>query len=272
MTNKHRVLFVHQEITPYLPETPMSLIGRNLPQATQELGKEIRIFMPRYGNINERRNQLHEVIRLSGMNLIINDTDHPLIIKVASIQKARMQIYFIDNDDFFTKKKYTIYDTDGKFCEENDDRIVFFNRGVIETVRKLNWSPDIIHCTGWLTALMPIFIKKAFKDNPLFNESKIVYSIYDDTFKGQLKAGFEKKVKLPGINAKDLKYFKEASYVNITKSAIDYSDGIILGSKKINPTVAEYLKSCDKPILEYQGEENYAEAYNAFYDQILNSK
>lgn len=272
MTNKHRVLFVHQEITPYLPENSMSLLGRNLPQATQELGKEIRIFMPRYGNINERRNQLHEVIRLSGMNLIINDTDHPLIIKVASIQKARMQIYFIDNDDFFTKKKYTVYDTDGKFCEENDDRIVFFNRGVIETVRKLNWSPDIIHCTGWLTALMPIFIKKAFKDNPLFNESKIVYSIYDDTFKGQLKAGFEKKVKLPGINAKDLKYFKEASYVNITKSAIDHSDGIILGSKKINPTVAEYLKSCDKPILEYQGEENYAEAYNAFYDQILNSK
>ena len=271
MTNKHRVLFVHQEITPYLPETPMSLIGRNLPQATQERGKEIRIFMPRYGNINERRNQLHEVIRLSGMNLIINDTDHPLIIKVASIQKARMQIYFIDNDDFFTKKKFTTYDTDGKFCEENDDRIVFFNRGVIETVRKLNWSPDIIHCTGWMTALMPIFIKKAFKDNPLFNESKIVYSIYDDAFKGQLKTGFEKKVKLPGINAKDLKYFKEASYVNITKSAIDHSDGIILGSKKINPTVADYLKSCDKPILEYQGEDNYAEAYNAFYDQILNS-
>lgn len=270
MTNKHRVLFVHQEITPYLPETPMSLMGRNLPQATQELGKEIRIFMPRYGNINERRNQLHEVIRLSGMNLIINDTDHPLIIKVASIQKARMQIYFIDNDDFFTKKKFTVYDADGKFCEENDDRVVFFNRGVIETVRKLNWSPDIIHCSGWMTALMPIFIKKAFKDNPLFNESKIIYSIYDDTFKGQLKSGFEKKVKLPGITVKDLKYFKEASYVNITKSAIDYSDGIILGSKKINSEVAAYLKSCDKPVLEYQGTENYAEAYNAFYDQLLN--
>ena len=248
----------------------MSLIGRNLPQAIQEHGKEIRIFMPRYGNINERRNQLHEVIRLSGMNLIINDTDHPLIIKVASIQKARMQIYFIDNDDFFTKKKYTVYDTNGKFCEENDDRIVFFNRGVIETVRKLNWSPDIIHCTGWMTALMPIFIKRAFKDNPLFNESKVIYSIYDDAFTGQLKAGFEKKVKLPGLNAKDLKGFKDASYVNITKSAIDHSDGIIMGSKTINPEVAEYLKGCGKPILEYQDPDNYAEAYNAFYDQILN--
>ena len=270
MTNKHRVLFVHQEITPYLPETPMSLIGRNLPQATQEHGKEIRIFMPRYGNINERRNQLHEVIRLSGMNLIINDTDHPLIIKVASIQKARMQIYFIDNDDFFTKKKYTVYDNDGVFCEENDDRTVFFNRGVIETVRKLNWSPDIIHCTGWMTSLMPVFIKRAFKDNPLFNESKIVYSIYDDDFQGVLKDGFEKKVKLPGMTAKDLKYFKEASFVNLTKSAIDYSDGIILGSKTIKPEVAEYLKGCGKPVLEYQSMDNYAEAYNAFYDQILN--
>ena len=125
MTSKTRVLFVHQEIAPYLPETPMSLIGRYLPQATQESGKEIRIFMPRYGVINERRNQLHEVIRLSGMNLIINDTDHPLIIKVASIQKARMQIYFIDNDDFFTKKKYLMYDEKGVFSDDNDYRCVF---------------------------------------------------------------------------------------------------------------------------------------------------
>ena len=271
MTNKHRVLFVHQEITPYLPETPMSLTGRNLPQATQENGKEIRIFMPKYGNINERRNQLHEVIRLSGMNLIINDTDHPLIIKVASIQKARMQIYFIDNEDFFSKKKYSIYDSHGKFCEENDDRTVFFNRGVIETVRKLNWSPDIIHCTGWFTALMPIFIKKAFKENPLFNESKVVYSIFNDDFEGVLKAGFEKKVKLPGIAPKDLKYYKEASYVNLTKAAIDYADGIVIGSKKINPEIETYLKSCNKPVLEYQETDDYA-AYNDFYDNILNNK
>jgi len=271
MIDKHRVLFVHQEITPYLPETPMSLIGRNLPQATQEKGKEIRIFMPRYGNINERRNQLHEVIRLSGMNLIINETDHPLIIKVASIQKARMQIYFIDNDDFFTKKKYTIYDQEGHFCEDNDNRAVFFNRGVIETVRKLNWSPDIIHCSGWLSSLMPLYIKRAFKDNPLFNESKVIYSIYDDSFKEVLNTGFEKKVKLPGITAKDLKYYKEPSYVNITKSAIDYSDGIIISSDKIHPEIESYLKSVKKPILEYQGMEDYATAYNAFYDEILSN-
>ena len=248
----------------------MSLMGRNLPQATQEKGKEIRIFMPRYGNINERRNQLHEVIRLSGMNLIINETDHPLIIRVASIQKARMQIYFIDNDDFFTKKKYTVYDNNGKFVEDNDYRIVFFNRGVIETVRKQSWSPDIIHCHGWMSALMPLFIKRAYKDNPLFNESKIVYSIYDDSFKESFREDFDKKVKLPGITAKELKYFKEPNYINLTKSAIDLSDGIIIGSEHIHPEIAEYLKSCKKPILEYQGTENYADAYNDFYDTILN--
>ena len=268
MTDKNRVLFVHQEIFPYVPETPMSVIGRNLPQAIQESGKEIRIFMPRYGNVNERRNQLHEVIRLSGMNLINNDTDHPLIIKVASIQKARMQIYFIDNEDFFTKRKYMLYDHN-RFCEDNDDRTVFFNRGVIETVRKLNWSPDIVHCSGWMTAIMPILIKRAFKENPLFNESKVVYSVFDDDFEGQLRAGFDKKMKHPGITAKDLKYYKEPSYVNLTKAAIEYSDGIIIGSEKINPEIAEYLKSCGKPVLEYQGPENYAPAYDAFYNTIL---
>jgi Glycogen synthase len=269
MTNKTRVLFVQQEITPYMKETPMSMIGRYLPQGIQESGREIRIFMPRFGVVNERRNQLHEVIRLSGMNLIINDTDHPLIIKVASIQKARMQIYFIDNDDFFTSRKYSIRDLNGNFCDDNDDRSVFFTRGVIETVRKLNWSPDVIHCNGWMTALMPVYIKRAFKDNPLFNESKVVYSVYDDSFNEAFRQGFDKKVKLPGMTAKDLKYYKEPNYVNITKAAIDYSDGVIISSEKINPEIYDYLKSCGKPVLEYQSPENYIEAYNVFYDAVL---
>lgn len=272
MMNKTRVLFVQQGITPYLKESPMSNIGRYLPQGIQEGGKEIRIFMPRFGNINERRNQLHEVIRLSGMNLIINDTDHPLIIKVASIQKARMQIYFIDNDDFFTTRKYTTHDLEGTFCNDNDDRSVFFTRGVVETVRKLNWSPDVIHCNGWMTALMPVYIKRAFKDNPLFNESKVIYSVYDDDFSETFREGFDKKVKLPGMTPKDLKYFKDASYVNISKAAIDYSDGIIIGSEKINPELEEYLKTCNKPILPYQTPEQYIDAYNGFYDSVLGNK
>ena len=161
---KTRVLFVTQEILPYLEETAMAKIGRFLPQGIQERGKEIRTFMPRYGNINERRNQLHEVIRLSGMNLIIDDADHPLIIKVASIQQARMQIYFIDNEDYF-QRKFTIADKNGKFFEDNDERTIFFARGVLETVKKLGWGPDIVHCHGWFTSLLPVYLKKAYKVN-----------------------------------------------------------------------------------------------------------
>ena len=263
-----KVLFIHQEITPYLKETPMSLIGRYLPQGIREKGKEIRIFMPRFGNINERRNQLHEVIRLSGMNMIINDTDHPLIIKVASIQKARIQIYFIDNDDLFTKRKTTISDKDGIFFEDNDDRTVFFSRGVIETVRKLNWPPDIIHCHGWMSSLVPLFIKRAYKDNPLFSDAKVVYSVYDDDFEGAFRNSYDKKLKMPGIVAKEIKWLKNPVYANIQKSALDFSDAIVFASPKINPEVEKYARSLGKPILEYPGEENYVDAYNDFYDKI----
>ena len=266
---KTKVLFIHQEITPYLKETPMSLIGRYLPQGIQEKGKEIRIFMPRFGNVNERRNQLHEVIRLSGMNMIINDTDHPLIIKVASIQKARIQIYFIDNDDLFTKRKFTIADKNETFYEDNDDRTVFFSRGVIETVRKLNWPPDIIHCHGWMTSLVPLFIKRAFKDNPLFSDSKVVYSLYDDDFVGSFRNGYDKKLKMPGIIAKEIKWLKNPIYANIQKSALDFADAIVIASPNVNPDVEKYARSLNKPILEYQGEENYVDAYNEFYDKIM---
>lgn len=266
---KTKVLFVHQEITPYLEETPMSIMGRYLPEGIQAKGKEIRIFMPRFGNINERRNQLHEVIRLSGMNLIINDTDHPLIIKVASIQKARMQIYFIDNDDFFSKRKSTIADKNNEFFEDNDDRTVFFSRGVIETIRKLNWPPDIVHCHGWIAALIPIYLKKAFKDNPLFTDSKVVVSLYDDDFDASFRPGFDKKMRLPGIGAKDVKNLKTTDYLNLMKTAIDFSDGVICGSENINPELVKYAKSQKKPLLEYQAPENYVDAYNNFYDSLI---
>ncbi|MBU2465761.1 MAG: glycogen/starch synthase [Bacteroidetes bacterium] len=253
---------------PYLKETPMSRIGRYLPQGIQEKGKEIRTFMPRFGNINERRNQLHEVIRLSGMNLIINDTDHPLIIKVASIQQARMQIYFIDNEDFF-HRKFTIRDKANKFYKDNDERAVFFSRGVLETVKKLGWAPDIVHCHGWISALVPLYVKRAYKDNPLFSESKVVYSVYDDEFSEVFQDGFDKKIKLPGITAKDLKYYKSSNYVTLTKAAIEYADAIIIGSEKINPEINDYIQSLKKPVLEFQPEDNYIEAYNEFYDSLL---
>ena len=265
---KTKVLFVTQEITPYMKDSHMGMIGRYLPQGIQEKGREIRTFMPRFGNINERRNQLHEVIRLSGMNLIIDDTDHPLIIKVASIQQARMQIYFIDNEDYF-QRKYTFHDKNNKFFNDNDERAIFYSRGVIETVKKLGWGPDIIHCHGWMTSLVPIYVKKAFFENPLFTETKVIISLYDDDFNELMNKNFIDKVKLVGINNKDLKHYKTPNFVSLMKSAIDFSDGVIIGSPSINPEILDYLKSTDKPFLEFQPMDRYIDAFSDFYDEIL---
>lgn len=263
-----RVLFVSTEITPYLPETEISVLSRYLPQGVQESGKEIRTFMPRFGCINERRNQLHEVIRLSGMNLIINDTDHPLIIKVASIPSARMQVYFIDNEDYFHRKQILKDETEA-FFEDNDERAIFYARGVLETVRKLRWSPDVIHCQGWFTSLVPLYVKKLFKEDPLFAHTKVVFSVYDDEFTTPLNVSFKKKILLEGIKSKDVEQLNEPTYVNLIKFASQYSDGMIIGSEKINSEVATYLETYDKPVLKFPGLENYVEAYTDFYDQIF---
>ena len=271
MTKANKVLFITQEITPYVPETEMSLTGRNLPQAIQEKGKEIRTFMPKWGNINERRNQLPEVIRLSGMNLIIDDTDHPLIIKVASIQSARMQVYFIDNDDFF-QNRLQIVDEQGNEYEDNGERAIFYSRGVLETVKKLRWCPDVIHCHGWMTALAPLYIKKAYKDEPSFREAKVVISLYDDEFKQPLQEDFASKLMLKGITKKDLVSLKkEIDYVALSKLAIEQADGVILQSPNINQELVEYAKSLGKPVLEYQAPEAYADACNDFYDMVMES-
>ena len=265
-----RVLFITTEITPYLPETEISTIGRYLPQGIQDKGKEIRTFVPKFGNINERRNQLHEVIRLSGMNLIINDTDHPLIIKVASIQSARMQIYFIDNEDFFQRRNM-LMDDDGLEFEDNDERSIFYVRGVMETVKKLRWVPDLIHCHGWMTALAPLYIKKHYKGDPCFKNSKVVYSVYNDDFKTPFRESFSKKIKIEGVTNNDLKEIKDnASFEAITKLAIDFSDGVIQGSETINEEVIKYAKEKDSiSFLPFQSPDEYIDKYNDFYDSIL---
>ncbi len=268
---KPKVLFVHQEITPYLKESHMGKIGRYLPQGIQEKKKEIRTFMPRYGCINERRNQLHEVIRLSGMNLIIDDTDHPLIIKVASIQSARMQIYFIDNEDFF-QRKYTLKDKNGNYFEDNDERAIFFSRGVIETVKKLGWSPDIVHCSGWFSSLLPLYFKTVLKDNPMFSETKVVFSIFDDEFPGQLNKNISNKLKTDKMTDKDLELYKDPTYVNICKAAVNFSDGVIISSEKINTDVEKHIIDSGKSVLKYQSMDNYIDAHNEFYDEILLSE
>ena len=266
---KARVLFVSQEITPYLDETHVGKIARRLPQAIQERGKEIRTFMPKYGNINERRHQLHEVIRLSGMNIVINNADHPLIIKVASIPTARMQVYFIDNDDYFQRKSVLTDKATGKYFDDNDERMVFFNRGVIETVKKLGWAPDVIHCHGWFTGLMPLYIKKAFAEDPLFADTKIIFTVYEEEYTKSLNKKIIDKAIIDGVSKKDLKHIEDANYVNLMKLAIDHADGISFGSEKINEELIKYAKKSGKPTLEYKGEAEYADAYNEFYDLVL---
>ena len=264
-----KILFITQEITPYLSESPVSVTSRYLPQAIQEKGKEIRTFMPRFGSINERRNQLHEVIRLSGMNLIIDDTDHPLIIKVASIQAARMQIYFIDNDDFF-KRKATIANDKGVEFEDNDERSIFYVRGVLETIKKLRWIPDVIHCHGWMTALTPLFIKTAYADDPCFKDSKVVYSLYNDGFKAAFNGNFAEKVKFDGIKDKDISSIKSnTDYESLTKFAIDYSDGIIQQEEIVNDVIKNYAEQSGKNFLAYQGDViESVDAINNFYDNL----
>ena len=268
MTKANKVLFITQEITPYVSESEMSLVGRNLPQAIQEKGREIRTFMPKWGNINERRNQLHEVIRLSGMNLIIDDTDHPLIIKVASIQSARMQVYFIDNDDYF-QNRLQVVDENGVEYEDNDARAIFYARGALETVKKLRWCPDVIHCHGWMTALAPLYIKKAYKDEPSFRDAKVVFSLYDNDFKEPFHPDFASKLLLKGICKKDVADLKEpVDYTALCKLAVDYSDGVIQQSEHVNEEVIAYARQIGKPVLGYQSPEIFADACNDFYDQV----
>lgn len=264
-----KVLFISQEIYPYLPKSEIATICRDLPQGIQEKGKEIRTFMPRYGNINERRNQLHEVIRLSGMNLIIDENDYPLIIKVASIQSARMQVYFIDNDDFF-QRKYTVADDNDVEFEDNDERSIFFARGVIETVRKLRWVPDIVHCHGWVTALAPLYIKRAFADDPCFKNSKVVFSVYDNGFKQSFRSVFARKLLIDGVCEADLVDLDgDIDSVSLHKLALRFSDGVIQGSPQMDERIREVVETLEKPFLSYQSPEVYIETFNDFYNQIL---
>ena len=263
-----RILYVSSEVVPYLPETEISSMSFEAPRLVNQQGGQIRIFMPRYGNINERRHQLHEVIRLSGINLVINDLDMPLIIKVASIPKERIQVYFIDNDEYF-KRKATLTDEDGKLFTDNDERAIFFAKGVIETVKKLNWSPDIIHVHGWLASLLPIYLKEYYKDEPLFSESKIVTSVYNQSFNNTLNKDMINKVKFDAINEDAIKVLEEPSYTNLMKVAIDYSDALIVGSEDIPTELESYLKASNKPVLEYKNKDEFGSAYTKFFSETV---
>jgi starch synthase len=260
-----RILYVSSEVVPYLPETEISSMSFEAPRMVNKQGGQIRIFMPRYGNINERRHQLHEVIRLSGINLVINDLDMPLIIKVASIPKERIQVYFIDNEEYF-KRKATLTDENGNMFPDNDERAIFFAKGVIETVKKLNWAPDIIHVHGWLASLLPLYLKEYYKDEPLFSESKIVTSIYNQSFEETLDKGMIEKIRFDNVDESAISLLEKPTYTNIMKVAINYSDALIVGSQEIPDELQTYLNDSEKPVLEYQEQDAFAEAYTEFYN------
>lgn len=270
-----KVLFISQEIMPYLPSSPMSEYCNLLPRKIQENGYEVRLFTPKYGNINERRNQLHEVIRLSGMNLIIDDTDHPLIIKVATLQSSRTQVYFIDNDDYFERHPSKELETISG-ASENDERAIFFVRGVAETAKKLRWDPVIIHCTGWITALTPAYLKRVYNDDPVFKHAKVVFTLFDDaaTFPEELNPALVKKLKTDGITDRFMSAIKNKpiDHKALNKLAIDHADAIVQGSENIDPELIEYAKASGKPFLPYTGDvETSAPAYVEFYSTLLNN-
>ncbi|MBP3287240.1 MAG: glycogen/starch synthase [Prevotella sp.] len=262
-----KILFINQEIVPYVPDSELSLMGKALPQVMQENGHEIRTFMPKWGTINERRGQLHEVIRLSGMNLIIDDTDHPLIIKVASIAQTRIQVYFIDNEDYFSKRQMTINEK-GEDYSDNGERAIFFARGVLETVKKLRWVPDIIHVQGWMGAVVPLYIKTAYHDEPSFANTKVVTSLFTKSLNSELGDNFKRCVEFRDAKAELLKKYNDKfDFEELGKLAIDYSDGVIAANKDVNEKLLKYAKSNNIPTLAYPGED-FGDAYEAFYEQI----
>lgn len=262
--NGKKILFVSSELVPYLPENPVSLMSYEAPRMVNSNGGQIRIFMPRYGNINERRHQLHEVIRLSGMNLVINDMDMPLIIKVASIPRERIQVYFIDNDEYF-KRKATFKDSSGNLFPDNDERAIFFAKGVVETVKKLNWSPDIIHVHGWMASLLPLYLRKYYTDEPLFADSKIITSVYGKGYEGELDSGMIDKIAFDGIDKKEISSLSKPDYNNLLKVAVDYSDAVILASEEMSDDLKDHIANLSKPVLPYVSLQEAEEAYTNFY-------
>ena len=263
-----KVLNISSEVVPYLPQTNQAINSFKIPKNINDHGGQTRIFMPRYGLINERRHQLHEVIRLSGMNLVINDVDMPLIIKVASIPKERMQVYFIDNEEYF-KRRAILRDENQKLFEDNDERMIFFTKGVIETVKKLNWSPDIIHLHGWFTSLFPLYLNTYYKDEPIFAHSKIVTSVYAQDFEGVLSDQFHKKVAFDSISDELIEPLKNATFENLEQLSLNFSDGYVMGDVETPKSIEKYSKEKEIPGLSYQESQNEDALVQFYTNHIL---
>ncbi len=265
-----KVLFINQETVPYVPESALSTMGRVLPEQTQEAGYEIRTFMPRWGVINERRGQLHEVIRLSGVNLVVNDTDHPLLIKVASLPKSRVQVYFIDNDEFFSRRKMTV-DSDGTPFKDNGDRTVFFVRGVLETMKKLRWAPDVIVCQGWMTALVPLYVKVVYGDEPCLAETKVITTVWDNAFAGTLEDTFKKSIEYREVTADTLaKYQSMFDFAELMRLAMDYSDAIAVVAGA-DDSLRDYAIARGVPMRECHNDD-YVSSVTALIKELISTK
>lgn len=267
--SKKKVLIVTQEMSPFTDPSELADLTQRLPKYLNEKGMELRVLMPKFGTINERRHRLHEVVRLSGMNIIVDDDDYPLIIKVASMPEARIQVYFLDNDDFFRRKSVFV-DESGESFEDNVDRMVFFCKGVLETVRKFGWAPDIIHCHGWMTSLIPAYLKTAYKTEPLFQHSKVIYSLYNDEMEEKMPENFFVKAAINNMTAQDLTAFQNGVGITLHQGAVAFSDGVIIGSENLSESVHKVLEGNNRPVLDYQAEEplpGVVEFYNTFLEE-----
>lgn len=262
-----RILYVASEINPFLKATEVADFVRRLPQAMQERGMEIRILVPRFGLINERKNRLHEVVRLSGINIAVGDEEKPLIIKVASIPNAKLQVYFIDNEDYFYRKS-VFFDKEDNFFEDNDERAIFFCKGVLETVKKLGWSPNIIHCNDWMTSLIPLYTKTTYKNDPIYKESKTVFSVYNNGFKHKFGEDLLEKVKMIDIDDQMLNHLKTADYEGFIKVGMEYADAVINADEEnpesFNKLMADLSNSKEVRTIENGGniEDEYFNLYN----------
>jgi starch synthase len=265
--NKKRVLYITQEMDPFLDMEGIGTLIQKLPSFAQENGMEIRILMPRFGTINERRHRLHEVVRLSGMNIIIDDDDYALIIKVASLPGSRIQVYFLDNDEFF-KRKYVFEDESGKPFEDNQDRMIFFCKGALETVKKFGWPPDVIHCHGWMTSLIPFYLKTVYKNDPVFKQSKVIFSLYDKSQESSFTDSFFKKAAINNLKMDQLSAFKNGTGITLQKGAIQFADGIIQGAKELPEPLLQALEASKIPFIQ-TAEENFLPDYIDFYKTIL---
>jgi len=266
---KKKILYVTQEMKPYLNETEIAAIARQLPTHAQNQGMEIRVLMPRFGNINERRHRLHEVVRLSGINIVVGEDDYPLIIKVASLPGARLQVYFLDKEEFFQRRS-VFHDKDNKFHPDNVERMIFFCKGVIETVRKFGWAPDLVHCHGWMTSLVPLYLKTTYKNDPIFKNAKVIYSLYSNSFEESMKDSFAAKVlDANSMSEANLKPYQKANNTGMNLGGITYSDALIQATDEVDKAVQELIKQNNKPTLVDEGEENFLEDYQNFYNKLL---